>query len=145
MVFLRGKLMRLAIVLMLLIIAAFAQSGDQQPLWGPICRGDANDSAECIAPPRPTYSPDPGYDEASRKAKIVLRIIVTRDGLVKDPRIKRGLCEALDKRAVEAVSQWKFTPATKNGKPVSVYLLVEITYKLDQSAQASWDMGLPKA
>lgn len=141
--------MRLAIVLMLLIIAAFAQSGDQQPLWGPICRGDANDSAECIAPPRPTYSPDPGYDEASRKAKIegtvVLRIIVTRDGLVKDPRIKRGLCEALDKRAVEAVSQWKFTPATKNGKPVSVYLLVEITYKLDQSAQASWDMGLPKA
>jgi hypothetical protein len=36
--FLRGKLMRLAIVLMLLMIAAFAQSGDQ-PLWGPVCRG----------------------------------------------------------------------------------------------------------
>ena len=135
--FLRGKLMRLAIVLMLLMIAAFAQSGDQ-PLWGPVCRGNASDSAECIAPPRPTYSPDPEYDDASRKAKIegtvVLRIIVTRDGLVKDPKIKRGLCEALDKRAVETVSQWKFTPATKNGKPVSLYLIVEITFKLDQSA-----------
>jgi len=141
--------MRLAIVPILLMIAAFAQSGDQQPLWGPVCRRHANDSAECITPPRPTYSPDPGYDEASRKAKIegtvVLRIIVTRDGLVKDPKIKRGLCEALDKRAVETVSQWKFTPATKNGKPVSLYLIVEVTFKLDQSAKASWNMGLSKA
>jgi protein TonB len=129
--------MRPAIVLMLFMIAAFAQSGDQQPLWGPVCRGDANDSAECITPPRVTYSPDPEYDQASRKAKIegtvVLRIIVTRDGLVKDPRIKRGLCEALDKRAVETVSQWKFNPATKNGKPVSLYLIVEVSYKLNQS------------
>jgi len=132
----RGKLMCLAIVLMLLI-PAFAQSGDQQPLWGPVCRGDANDFAECITPPRPTYSPDPGYDDVSRKAKIegtvVLQIIVTKDGLVKNPRIKRGLCEALDKRAIEAVSQWKFTPATKNGKPVSLYLMIEVTFKLDQS------------
>jgi TonB family protein len=137
-VFLRGKLMSLAIVLMM--IAAFAQGGDQQPLWGPVCRGNASDSAECITPPRVLYSPEPEYDDASRKAKIegtvVLRIIVTRDGLVKDPKINRGLCEALDKKAVETVSQWKFTPAMKNGKAVSLYLMVEVTFKLDQSAPA---------
>src|SRR5207247_792754 len=124
------NLMRLATVLMLLIAAAFPQSGDQSPLWGPICRGDGSDSAGCITAPRATYSPDPEYDEASRKAKIegpvLLQITVTKDGLVKDPRIKKGLCEALDKRAVETVSQWKFIPAAKYGKPVSVYLIVEV-------------------
>ena len=86
-------------------------------------------------PPGATYSPDPDYDEASRKQKVegtvVLQITVKKNGLVKDPRINRGLCEALDKRAVETVSKWKFTPATKYGKPVAVRLIVEVVYKLD--------------
>ena len=89
--------------------------------------------ASCLS--RAIYTPDPEYDEASRKAKIegtvLLQITVTKDGAVKDPKIKRGLSEALDKRAIEAVSNWKFTPGTKNGKPVLLYLIVEVSYKPD--------------
>jgi outer membrane biosynthesis protein TonB len=55
---------------------------------------------------------------------------VKKDGLVKDPTVKRTLREVLDKKAVETVSQWKFSPATQYGKPVAVYLIVEVTYKL---------------
>ena len=127
--------MRLATVLILLISTAFAQSKDESPLWGPVCREDGSDSAGCITAPRAINSPDPEYDEGSRKAKIEgpvrLQITVTKDGLVKDPKVKKSLCEALDRRAVETVSQWKFTPAMKNGKPVSLYLIIEVVYKLD--------------
>lgn len=126
--------MRLAAVLILLITGAFAQSEDQSPLWGPVCRGEGNDSSTCITAPHATYAPDPEYDESSRKAKIegtvLLQITVTKDGLVKDPKIKRSLREVLDKRAVETVSKWKFSSATQYGKPVAMYLIVEVTYKL---------------
>ena len=44
------KPIRVATVLMLLVTAAVAQSGDQSPVWGPVCRGDGKDSAGCILP-----------------------------------------------------------------------------------------------
>ncbi len=85
-------------------------------------------------PPRAIYSPDPAYDDASRKAKIEgtvrLQIIVTPDGNVRDAKVVKSLAEGLDKKAVETVSQWKFAPATKDGKPVAVQIAVECTFKL---------------
>jgi TonB family protein len=117
---------------MFFIAAAFAQSADESPVWGPICRGQASDSAACLTAPHLTYSTEPEYDDASRKAKIEgvveVQITVTKDGLVRDAKIRRSLCEALDKKAIEAVSQWKFSPATKYGKPVSIYLVTEVDY-----------------
>jgi len=87
-----------------------------------------------ITPPRAIYSPCPAYDDASRKAKIEgtvrLKIIVMRDGQIKDPKVVNSLSEALDKRSIDAVSQWKFEPATKDGKPVATQFDVECTFKL---------------
>jgi outer membrane biosynthesis protein TonB len=36
----------------------------------------------------------------------------------------------LDEKAIEAVSHWKFQPATKNGKPVAEFINVEVQFHL---------------
>jgi periplasmic protein TonB len=87
-----------------------------------------------VSPPRVIYRVDPTYDDAARKAKlngfVVLTLIVTPDGDPKDIRIAKSLSPGLDKKSIEAVSQWKFTPATKDGTPVAVEIQVQTTFKL---------------
>jgi outer membrane biosynthesis protein TonB len=36
----------------------------------------------------------------------------------------------LDKQAVNAVKQWVFEPGTKEGEPIAVRLLIELTFTL---------------
>jgi protein TonB len=36
----------------------------------------------------------------------------------------------LDEKAIEAVSQWRFQPATLNGQPVAVQINVEVSFRL---------------
>jgi len=38
--------------------------------------------------------------------------------------------ERLDQKAIEAVSRWRFDPATKDGKPVAVWIAVETSFHL---------------
>jgi len=109
------------------------------------CQNDAaKDSSETdkvyhpgddgLTPPRAIYTVDPTYDDASRRAKLngyaVLTLVVTRDGTPKEIRITKSLSPSLDKRSIEAVSKWRFSPATKDGKPVAVEIQVQTTLKL---------------
>jgi TonB family protein len=61
---------------------------------------------------------------------VVLWLIVGQDGRTKDIRISRSLGMGLDQKAVEAVKQWKFEPAKKDGVPVAVQLNVEVNFRL---------------
>jgi protein TonB len=36
----------------------------------------------------------------------------------------------LDEKAIEAVKQYRFRPATKNGRPVAVYVAVVVDFRL---------------
>jgi protein TonB len=87
-----------------------------------------------ITPPRIIYSPDPTYDEASRKAKVsgivVLAIVVNSEGNAEDVKVTKSLSHSLDQRAIDAVAQWRFTPAMKDGKPVAVRTYVRVKYSL---------------
>ena len=53
-----------------------------------------------------------------------------RDGSVGDVRVLRGLERGLDQRAIEAVRQWRFTPAKRRGAAVDVIVEVAIDFKL---------------
>jgi len=87
-----------------------------------------------VSAPRATYSPDPEYSEEARKAKYqgtcVLWLIVGPDGRPRDIRVTRTLGLGLDEKAVEAVRQWKFDPAMKDGKAVAVQISVEVSFRL---------------
>ena len=45
-------------------------------------------------------------------------------------RIRSSGMGGLDIRAAEAVQQWKFRPATKDGKPVTVQVQVDVNFRL---------------
>jgi len=104
-----------------------AQDPPQNPsevVYGQFDRG--------ITRPKATYQPNPGYsDRAARKkiqGTVLLSIIVTAEGTVRDPQVTRSLDKDLDKNAVECVQKWKFEPATKDGKPVATHVAVEVSF-----------------
>jgi len=87
-----------------------------------------------VSAPRAVYTPDPEYSEEARKAKYqgtcVLWLIVSPDGRPRDIRVARTLGMGLDEKAIEAVRNWKFEPAMKDGQPVSVQINVEVNFRL---------------
>src|SRR5258708_24557065 len=87
-----------------------------------------------VTAPKQVYAPDPEYSEEARKAKYqgvcVLSLIVGPDGKPRDIKLARSLGLGLDEKAIEAVNQWKFEPATKDGKPVAVLINVEVQFRL---------------
>lgn len=87
-----------------------------------------------VSAPKPVYSPDPEYSEEARKAKYqgtcVLWLVVGPDGRPRDIRVSRTLGLGLDEKAIEAVKTWKFEPAMKDGKPVSVEISVQVDFHL---------------
>jgi TonB family protein len=87
-----------------------------------------------ITPPRAIYAPSPEYSEAARKIKFqgtcVLSLIVGPDGQARDIKVIRALGKGLDAKAVEAVSEWKFQPAMRDGEAVAVLIDVETQFHL---------------
>jgi TonB family protein len=83
---------------------------------------------------RAFYHPDPEYSESARKAKIngtvLLAVAINAGGNVDAVKVVCKLEPGLDQNAADAVSKWKFTPATKDGEPVPVQIEVSIGYRL---------------
>ena len=74
------------------------------------------------------------YTEDARQrgisGAVVLEIVVRRDGSVGDIRILQGLAGGLNDRAVQAVRQWSFSPAHRQGAAVDVIVEVAVEFKL---------------
>ena len=87
-----------------------------------------------VSPPRPIYNPEPEFSEEARKAKYqgvcTLGLIVGTDGRPSNIRVLSSLGMGLDERAMEAVKNWKFEPAMKDGHPVRVEIAVEVDFHL---------------
>lgn len=102
--------------------------------WGGGIGGGAYRVGGGVSAPRVLYQPDPEYSEEARKAKyqgvVVLWIVVGPDGRVHDMRVSRPLGLGLDEKALEAVKQWRFEPARKDGQAVAVQVNVEVNFRL---------------
>jgi TonB family protein len=87
-----------------------------------------------IEAPRLLHEVRADYTEEARQRNVagdvVLEIIVRRDGSVGDVKILQGLGSGLNDRAVQAVRQWKFAPARRQGVPVDVIVEVAVEFKL---------------
>jgi protein TonB len=87
-----------------------------------------------ISAPTAISAPDPNYTEEARRAKkqgtCILWLIVDSTGHPRDIRVMRGLGFGLDQKAVEAVNNWRFQPALKDGRPVDVQITVEVEFHL---------------
>jgi TonB family protein len=57
-------------------------------------------------------------------------VIVGPDGRPHEMRVSRSLGFGLDEKALEAVKQWRFEPAKKDGRPVAVQINIEVNFRL---------------
>ena len=87
-----------------------------------------------IEPPRLLKEVKADYTEDARvrgiRGDVVLEIVVRRDGSVGDVKILQGLAGGLNERAVQAVRQWSFSPARRQGAAVDVIVEVAVEFKL---------------
>jgi TonB family protein len=87
-----------------------------------------------ITPPQLLREVKPDYTEDARRqgieGDVVLEIVVRSDGSVGDVRMVKGLGAGLDRRAIDAVRQWRFSPARRFGTPVDVMVEVAVEFKL---------------
>lgn len=95
---------------------------------GPYRPGSGIDPPSLLREVKPQYT-----DEGRRQGvegDVVLEIVVRRDGSVGDVKILRRLGAGLDQKAIEAVRQWRFSPARRMGAPVDVVVEVAVEFKL---------------
>jgi TonB family protein len=87
-----------------------------------------------VSAPLPIYKPEPEYSPEARLARlqgtVILSLIVGIDGKAHAIQVARSLGMGLDERAIEAVRQWRFDPAKKDGKAVPVAVDVEVSFRL---------------
>lgn len=90
----------------------------------------ATKPAANLSQPMATRKVDPAYPlqlmRENVSGTVIVYAVIHADGSVGNVRVLRGVDERLDRFAVEAVSQWKFEPATKAGVPVDV----EATFRI---------------
>jgi TonB family protein len=87
-----------------------------------------------VSAPRVVYDPDPEYSQEARMAKhqgtVVLWVVIGPDGKAHEIKVSRALGMGLDEKAIEAVRNWRFLPAQKDGHPVAVQINVEVNFRL---------------
>lgn len=95
---------------------------------GPYQPGAGIDPPTLVREIRPNYT-----DEARRQSiegDVLLEIVVRSDGSVGNVRVRRTLGAGLEQKAIDAVRQWKFTPARRQGAAVDVVVEVSVGFKL---------------
>lgn len=88
-----------------------------------------------ISAPIAINAPEAEFSDEARRAKYqgvcLVSLIVDAQGNPQNPRVVRPLGMGLDEKALEAVRQYKFRPALKDGRtPVPVMITVEINFRL---------------
>ncbi len=78
----------------------------------------------------------PLYPEPARKAKltgrVILEAVVLKDGTVSNIKVLRTPRPGMgfEEAAIDAVKQWRFRPALRNGEAVDVYFTVVVEFEL---------------
>jgi protein TonB len=87
---------------------------------------------DVAAPARITYKA-PMYPPTAQAARIegtvILEAVIDAQGVVQNVRVLRSV-PLLDRAAIEAVQQWRYTPTRLNGVAVPIVMTVTVTFSL---------------
>ena len=92
-----------------------------------------------IQPPVPLYTPLPvrpeGTPSAGAPGIVSLSVVVDVTGCPVFVTVARSLDSAIDEAAVNAVRNWRFQPATLDGKRVRVWITVQVRFGTSKTAE----------
>jgi periplasmic protein TonB len=87
-----------------------------------------------VAAPQLIFSVDPEFSDEARRAKFqgvcVVSLVVDEQGNPQRVQVVRHLGMGLDQKAVAAVMQYRFKPATLQGRPVAVEVNIEVNFRI---------------
>jgi protein TonB len=76
---------------------------------------------------------EPEYPSLALRAQVhgvvILEAVVDREGRVEDLRVLRSI-PLLDRAAIDAVRQWRYSPLLLNGRPEGFVLTVTVSFSL---------------
>lgn len=108
--------------------------GHGQYGWGPGSNGIYIPGMDGVTQPIPIFTPEAEFSDEARRQKqqgvCVISVIVDAQGNPQNPHVVRPLGFGLDEKALEAVRQYRFKPAKKDGKPVAVQMTVMVNFRL---------------
>lgn len=77
---------------------------------------------------------EPLYPEIARRSHqggtVILQTVIDENGRVIDVEVVKGLGFGLQQAAIDAVSKWRFKPATMNGRAVKVFFNLTVQFSL---------------
>ena len=89
---------------------------------------------ELLIPPEVVKDTPPLYTQSAFnrgiEGRVILRIIIRKDGSIGAIRLHQRLDKGLDGAAIAAVRTWKFKAASVDGAPINVLADVEVDFKL---------------
>jgi len=103
------------------------QTAPTQKPDGPIRPGGhilAPTRSHYVAPVYPTIAV-----QARSEGTVILEAVIDETGAVRDVTVLRSV-PLLDRAAVDAVKQWRYTPTRLNGVPVAIIMTVSVTFSL---------------
>ena len=88
--------------------------------------------AEHVTGPRLVKQVDPKYPksefERGRSGSVAVALTIDATGAVREPYAQASAGPAFDEAAIEAVGQYSFTPALKQGKPILVDVILVVNF-----------------
>jgi len=100
----------------------------------PLAAQDVYRVSNQITAPKVTSSPQPEYTPEGLLRRIqgtvALEVDVLADGTVGTVALVKPLGFGLEESAAKTAKTWRFTPGTKDGKPVAVRIPIDIEFRL---------------
>jgi len=90
--------------------------------------------AECSKAPVAMFQPLPVYPSSLTRAAVVgeatVSFTISDDGIVSDATVEKASVAELGQASVGAVVNWRFFPAEKEKKPVSIRAMAKFTFSM---------------
>jgi TonB family protein len=121
-----GWRLRAIVAVFVAMVCASAAAMQERPVYKV---GD-----EGVTAPKVRKEVHPVYSKEALEnhvqGEVVLEGVVTEEGMMTDLRVVKPLEPSLDRAAIDAALQWRFEPARKDGKPVRVWVTLEMAFRL---------------
>ncbi|HJQ39056.1 MAG TPA: energy transducer TonB [Thermoanaerobaculia bacterium] len=86
-----------------------------------------------VVAPKPVERVNPIYPDEAKKARVfgaaLVDVKISAAGKVEDVRIVRDPGHGLGEAAAEAVRQWRYEPAMKDGQPIAAVVAVTVNFR----------------
>ena len=83
--------------------------------------------------PIPLLVPEAQYSEQAKQRNIsgtcLVSLLVDTHGMPQNPRVVRPLGYGLDETAIDAIQNYRFVPAMRQGKPVSIMMSIAVNFR----------------